>query len=134
MASISMDIATTFLGLAKRHPTRLNTIGTAVFPVFRKHRIPPCRAYLTCCSTNSRTVSVNWSSKPKPFSCRFTTSAAATTSTPQSEDSDVSTKIPPDDRIPATIITGFLGSGKVKFPLCNLLFIKILVWKSNSFV
>lgn len=112
MASISMEIATTFVGLARRHPTRLNTIGTAVFPGFRKHRIPQGRAYLTCCSTNSRMVSVNWTSKPKPFSCRFTASASAT-STPQSEDSDVLTKIPPDDRIPATIITGFLGSGKV---------------------
>lgn len=35
---------------------------------------------------------------------------AATTS--QSDDSDVATKYPPDNRIPATIITGFLGSGK----------------------
>lgn len=111
MASISMDIATTFLGLAKRNPTRLNTIGTAVFPCFRKRRFPQCRSYLTCCSTNSGLVSVNWTPKPKPFSSRFTASAA-TTSTPQSEDSDVLTKIPSDDRIPATIITGFLGSGK----------------------
>lgn len=38
--------------------------------------------------------------------------AATATTTPQSEGSDVTTKIPPDDRIPATIITGFLGSGK----------------------
>ncbi|XP_065857166.1 uncharacterized protein [Euphorbia lathyris] len=37
--------------------------------------------------------------------CRFSFAAA-------SEDCDVTTKIPPDDRIPATIITGFLGSGK----------------------
>ncbi|KAK9281980.1 hypothetical protein L1049_004890 [Liquidambar formosana] len=39
-------------------------------------------------------------------------SAAATAAAAESESSDVSTKIPPDDRIPATIITGFLGSGK----------------------
>lgn len=38
--------------------------------------------------------------------------AATTTTTPQSESSDVLTQIPPDNRIPATIITGFLGSGK----------------------
>lgn len=38
---------------------------------------------------------------------RFVASAAAT-----EEGSDVLTKIPPDERIPATIITGFLGSGK----------------------
>lgn len=37
---------------------------------------------------------------------------ATATPTQQDEDSDVLTKIPPDDRIPATIITGFLGSGK----------------------
>lgn len=38
--------------------------------------------------------------------------AATTATTPQSESSDVLTQIPPDNRIPATIITGFLGSGK----------------------
>ncbi|KAG1327862.1 hypothetical protein COCNU_01G017960 [Cocos nucifera] len=38
---------------------------------------------------------------------RFVASATAT-----EEGSDVLTKIPPDERIPATIITGFLGSGK----------------------
>lgn len=39
---------------------------------------------------------------------------AAASSTAQSEDvSDVISKVLPDDRIPATIITGFLGSGKV---------------------
>ncbi|KAL6911649.1 hypothetical protein ACP4OV_000454 [Aristida adscensionis] len=39
---------------------------------------------------------------------RFAASAASTTE----EDAGVETMIPPDDRIPATIITGFLGSGK----------------------
>lgn len=37
---------------------------------------------------------------------------AATATTSQSESSDVLTQIVPDNRIPATIITGFLGSGK----------------------
>lgn len=42
--------------------------------------------------------------------------ASTSTATPsQTEDPDVSSKIPPDNRIPATIITGFLGSGKVRF-------------------
>ncbi|KAM7266613.1 hypothetical protein ACFE04_004510 [Oxalis oulophora] len=42
---------------------------------------------------------------------RFSVSANAASTT--ADDSDVSTtKIPPDNRIPATIITGFLGSGK----------------------
>ncbi|KAH9715411.1 CobW C-terminal domain-containing protein [Citrus sinensis] len=42
---------------------------------------------------------------PRPYR-RFTVSASA------SEDSDLLTKIPPDNRSPASIITGFLGSGK----------------------
>ncbi|KAL1199311.1 hypothetical protein V5N11_015699 [Cardamine amara subsp. amara] len=37
---------------------------------------------------------------------------SSVSSSAQAEDSDVTTKIPPDNRIPATIITGFLGSGK----------------------
>ena len=41
---------------------------------------------------------------------RFAASAASTTE----ECSGVDTMIPPDNRIPATIITGFLGSGKVR--------------------
>nr|GLL29644.1 unnamed protein product [Ipomoea trifida] len=52
-----------------------------------------------------------YSPKLRRFSQRFTASAA-TTSTPQSEDYDVLTKIPPDNRILTTIITDFLGSGK----------------------
>lgn len=49
--------------------------------------------------------------KLKRSSRRFTVSSTAAP-TSQGETSDVSTKIPPDNRIPATIITGFLGSGK----------------------
>lgn len=41
--------------------------------------------------------------------------SVAATATTASDQSDVATKIPPDSRIPATIITGFLGSGKVIF-------------------
>ncbi|GJN22483.1 hypothetical protein PR202_gb10048 [Eleusine coracana subsp. coracana] len=41
---------------------------------------------------------------------RFAASAASTTE----EGADADTMIPPDNRIPATIITGFLGSGKVR--------------------
>ncbi|KAI5660455.1 hypothetical protein M9H77_29248 [Catharanthus roseus] len=111
MASMSMDIATTFLGLAKRNPIRMNSIRTAVFPRLWENKSYQGRTILACCSVNSRIVSLKCTPKPKNFSRRFTASAA-TTSTPQSEDSDVLTKIPPDDRIPATIITGFLGSGK----------------------
>lgn len=43
-------------------------------------------------------------------STRRSLSASATSTT--EEGSEVTTKVPPDNRIPATIITGFLGSGK----------------------
>lgn len=48
----------------------------------------------------------------KRTSPRFSVFASTATPTSESDESDVLTKIPPDDRIPATIITGFLGSGK----------------------
>ncbi|KAL3528909.1 hypothetical protein ACH5RR_008231 [Cinchona calisaya] len=64
-----------------------------------------------CSLVHSRIVHVNYSLNTKGFPKRFTASSS-TASTPQSEDSDVLTKIPPDDIIPATIITGFLGSEK----------------------
>lgn len=111
MASMSVDIATTFLGLAKRQPAPLNRFGAAVFTHLWKNKVFMNQSYSICSSARSRIVSINCTSKAKGFSRRISASAA-TTSTPQSEDSDVLTKIPPDDRIPATIITGFLGSGK----------------------
>ncbi|KAL3511930.1 hypothetical protein ACH5RR_024647 [Cinchona calisaya] len=114
MASVSIDIATTFLGLAKMHPTPLNRFGNRVFPQLWKNKIFMNQSYSICSSTRSSIMPVSFTSKTKGLSRRFTVAAgAATTSTPpQSEDSDILTKIPPDDRIPATIITGFLGSGK----------------------
>ncbi|XP_027123156.1 uncharacterized protein [Coffea arabica] len=111
MASMSIDIATAFLGLAKRQPAPLNRFGATVFTQLWKNEVFVNQSYSICSSVRSRIVSINCTSKAKRFSRRFIASAA-TTSTPQSEDSDILTKIPPDDRIPATIITGFLGSGK----------------------
>lgn len=111
MASMSIDIATTFLGLAKRQLTPLNRFGATVFPQLWKNKVFMNQSHSICSSVRSRIVSINCTSKARGFSRRFTASAAST-STPQSENSDVLTKIPPDDRIPATIITGFLGSGK----------------------
>ncbi|CAN4086453.1 unnamed protein product [Withania somnifera] len=110
MASFSMDIATTFIGLAKRQPQTLLGIRTAVFPSLWK----TSKYQRQLCSTSSSSrisFAVNNSTKPNKFSRGFTASASST-SAPQSEDSDILTKIPPDNRIPATIITGFLGSGK----------------------
>ncbi|KDP37034.1 hypothetical protein JCGZ_06090 [Jatropha curcas] len=110
MASLSLDIATTCISFASRHRTPLARIRTAVLPPFLK---PHQTLSLTTRSFHSRIVAVGFS-KPTFNSCRrFTVSAASsTTAAPQSEDSDLTTKIPPDNRIPATIITGFLGSGK----------------------
>lgn len=77
---------------------------------WRNKSIRSRSCYIACFSTNSGAVSLSHA-KSKHFSRRFT-AFATTTNAPQSESSDVLTKIPPDDRVPATIITGFLGSGK----------------------
>ncbi|CAK9185607.1 unnamed protein product [Ilex paraguariensis] len=112
MASMSMDIATTFLGLYKRPTTLLSGVRTTVFPLLWKPQPQyHSHSFRTSSSLRSRIITADYLPKSKQLSRRFTVSAT-TTSTPQSEDSDVLTKIPPDDRIPATIITGFLGSGK----------------------
>ncbi|KAM0943482.1 putative cobW/HypB/UreG, nucleotide-binding domain, cobalamin (vitamin B12) biosynthesis CobW [Dioscorea sansibarensis] len=102
MAVMSTDLATTFLGFAKRH------VAIATFrlrpALLARTRAPSHRALtrVAAPSISVRTL------KSKAATRRFTASAASTTE----ENSDVMTKIPPDDRIPATIITGFLGSGK----------------------
>ncbi|CAN4088573.1 unnamed protein product [Withania somnifera] len=110
MASFSIDIATTFMGLAKRQPQQLRGICTAVFPNLWKTRKYQ-RQFYSINSSSRVSFAISNSAKPNKFSREFTASATST-STPQSEDSDMLNKIPPDNRIPATIITGFLGSGK----------------------
>ncbi|CAL5327618.1 unnamed protein product [Camellia sinensis] len=108
MASVSMDIATTFIGLAKLQTTPRSRVRASVFPLLWRSKFRNSHSLRTI-SIQPRIVSIDLS-KSNPFSRRFT--AAAATATPQTDGSDVSTKIPPDDRVPATIITGFLGSGK----------------------
>lgn len=108
MASMSMDIATTFIGLAKLQTTPRSRVRASVFPLLWRSKFRNSHSLRTI-SIQPRIVSIDLS-KSNPFSRRFT--AAASTATPQTDGSDVSTKIPPDDRVPATIITGFLGSGK----------------------
>ncbi|XP_022724158.1 uncharacterized protein LOC111280894 isoform X2 [Durio zibethinus] len=113
---ISTDLATTFINFTSRcHRHRhqpqtppLSVIRTTVLPLLFK---PTTISTLSLSSkTNCTIISTSNFSKTNRFR-RFSVSAVATT-TPQTEDSDVSSKIPPDNRIPATIITGFLGSGK----------------------
>jgi hypothetical protein len=105
LSSLSVDIATTFASLTSRHPT---TLRSTILPFLLK----PQRTHHPVLKTT-----------PPFHRRRFSVSATATTSAPQTDDSDLTTKIPPDNRIPATIITGFLGSGKVLFLSSFLSFI-----------
>ncbi|CAI9113932.1 OLC1v1037493C1 [Oldenlandia corymbosa var. corymbosa] len=113
MATLSIDIGTTFLGLAKSQPASLNRFGRIFFPqLWRRNNVSQSSSYSVAPAAYSRVESCNYTSWRRKRSSRRFSASAATTSTPQSEDSDILTKIPPDNRIPATIITGFLGSGK----------------------
>ncbi|PIN14447.1 Cobalamin synthesis protein [Handroanthus impetiginosus] len=115
ITSVSMDMASTFLGLARVRPCPLSSVKNTLF--FCRNRpkiIAQSRKFLTSTTTTTITTSSTVVYSPKQlrkFSRRFTASSS-TTSAPETEDSDVLTKIPPDNRVPATIITGFLGSGK----------------------
>ncbi|XP_030546821.1 COBW domain-containing protein 1 [Rhodamnia argentea] len=106
MASLSMDLATTFLGIKSCTRKSLYSLRSTVFPVGvnakTSHQLR---------SLSSRTPRFGSRLVAFPSSRKFTVAATAT-SVPQSDEADVLTKIPPDNRIPATIITGFLGSGK----------------------
>ncbi|WVY92971.1 hypothetical protein V8G54_032059 [Vigna mungo] len=99
--TFTAEVASSFFGLAYRNPKPFTlSLQTTLLPLLRR--------------TTTRSQSLTHSlSAPFPLrTARRFTVAATTAAPPQSEDSDVSTVIPPDNRIPATIITGFLGSGK----------------------
>ncbi|KAI9128254.1 hypothetical protein K1719_001247 [Acacia pycnantha] len=106
MAFLTADLAASSIGFAFRTPNqnlnRFTRIRTTLYPLF-------------CTSKRTHTQVLSYSSlnvaKPRRSARSFTVAATSAT-TPQSESSDVTTMIPPDNRIPATIITGFLGSGK----------------------
>ncbi|KAH6782010.1 plastid transcriptionally active 17 [Perilla frutescens var. hirtella] len=113
VASVSMGIATNFLGLAKTRSYPISSVKTThFFTRNRQNCIVQNRKFLACTiSANSRIVCS--SKQPeRRFSRRLTAVSSSATSAAETEDSGVVTKIPPDNRIPATIITGFLGSGK----------------------
>ncbi|XP_027365391.1 COBW domain-containing protein 1 [Abrus precatorius] len=97
--TFSAEVASNFFNLAYRNPKPVTSIQTAFLPLLRTTRRR---------TIHSRSFSTTFALRPAR---RFTV-AATTSAPPQSEGSDVSTVIPPDNRIPATIITGFLGSGK----------------------
>uniref|UniRef100_A0A7N2LN85 CobW C-terminal domain-containing protein n=1 Tax=Quercus lobata TaxID=97700 RepID=A0A7N2LN85_QUELO len=118
--SITADLASTFLSLSSRagaaHRTRLSQVRATVLPFLLSPNNKTFQSQSHSLRFSFSTLSFNSSiiaAKPKRGLRRFTTAATATTTTtPQSEGSDLSSKIPADNRIPATIITGFLGSGK----------------------
>ncbi|KAL6996655.1 hypothetical protein U1Q18_006784 [Sarracenia purpurea var. burkii] len=109
MAS-AIGTATAFIGLAKRRTSPLSRVRTSLFalPWRTQTQISVCSRTL---SVTPKILSIHLPTS-KRFSRGFTAAAASTTATPQADNPDLSTKIPPDDRVPATIITGFLGSGK----------------------
>lgn len=123
------------MGLAKLRSYPIPSVKTAHF--FSRNRLiltAQSRKFLACAaSANSRIVCS--SNQPKRRFCRRLTVASAATSAAETEDSGVITKIPPDNRIPATIITGFLGSGKVfsVFPI-NLCVLMFCYWPTFVFL
>ncbi|KAJ1400199.1 P-loop containing nucleoside triphosphate hydrolase [Sesbania bispinosa] len=103
MASFAFtaELASSFFGVAYRNPKPFTPLHTTLLP-------------LLCTRTTQQSLTLSsstYSTFPRRTTRRFS-AAASTTAPPHSEGSDVSTAIPPDNRIPATIITGFLGSGK----------------------
>ncbi|KAH8520802.1 hypothetical protein Peur_039583 [Populus x canadensis] len=97
LSSVSVDVATTFVSLTSHHPTRI--LRSTLLPFLLK----PQKTH----------QSLLLKTTPSLQRRRFSVSSIDTTSSaPQTDDSGLTTKIPPDNRISATIITGFLGSGK----------------------
>ncbi|RZC62414.1 hypothetical protein C5167_024166 [Papaver somniferum] len=109
MATISMDIATTFVGLLKRQTSTIPTTTTA-FPLLWRRTTN--RLISSSSSPLLRTSSSNVLLSNSHFRKRSIRRFIASATQADTSDDSVLTKIPPDNRIPATIITGFLGSGK----------------------
>ncbi|KAJ8755187.1 hypothetical protein K2173_018985 [Erythroxylum novogranatense] len=111
-SSLSVDIVTTFLSLTCRRRSKQaldSRLHATVLPFlpFKTQTTHWSLSVRAERSFNSLRFSNNSASTLRRRFC-----SATATSTSLSEDSDLATKIPPDNRIPATIITGFLGSGK----------------------
>ncbi|XP_057423965.1 uncharacterized protein LOC130717655 [Lotus japonicus] len=101
MASFAFtaELTSTVFGAAYRNPKPFIPLRTTLLPLLR------------ATTTKTKTITITHSFSPTLARRGFAV-AASTSAPPHSESSDVSTAIPPDNRIPATIITGFLGSGK----------------------
>ncbi|KAL8171610.1 hypothetical protein V2J09_023414 [Rumex salicifolius] len=114
MASLSVDVASSFfISFATRHARPFYKPSYLRLPFLSRAANPS----LEFCS-----VSVGRSIKSQALGAGFLKSplsnprvrgfSTAASSSATAETEDLTTKIPPDNRIPATIITGFLGSGK----------------------
>ncbi|CAI8601583.1 unnamed protein product [Vicia faba] len=104
MASFT-EFASSLLCVAYRKPRTFNLLSnnTRITKTTFLHRSNSSPVSKLLCNNNIHTTPVR----------RFTVASSSTVSPPQTdEDEEVSTVIPQDNRIPATIITGFLGSGK----------------------
>ncbi|CAH1423002.1 unnamed protein product [Lactuca virosa] len=111
MASTSINLTTTFIGLAKLQKTSIagNHVPRMWRTITFRHR-----GFATTSRSIHPPLAAVSLSRAKRLSRNLSVAATAapTQQDEDYEDSDVFTKIPPDNRIPATIITGFLGSGK----------------------
>ncbi|CAN6999975.1 unnamed protein product [Brassica oleracea var. botrytis] len=111
MATLSkLEMATTFLAFTSpRSATALNyRFSSAAVPIFSRRIAKPVSVRAKPSLLYPPVVNSN---RLRKFSS--VSASASASAPPQTDDSDVTTtKIPPDNRIPATIITGFLGSGK----------------------
>jgi hypothetical protein len=103
MAFCFTELASSLFGAAYRKPKPFTTLLSTNTKIKRTIHFQPL---------NSSPISTIFRSNNHN---KLTRLSSSTSSPPQTTDDsdDVSTVIPPDNRIPATIITGFLGSGKV---------------------
>ncbi|KAJ1698509.1 hypothetical protein LUZ63_007021 [Rhynchospora breviuscula] len=105
MAAFTTDLATAFLGLARwRSAAPISRLSLHLLPVPR----------VSISAANSRLYTGAFPRRTAAIGQRrlFATSVDAPPTDEDEDCSGVVEMIPPDNRIPATIITGFLGSGK----------------------
>lgn len=133
--TFTAELASSFFGAAYRNPKPFTPLQASFLPLLRSSSRSrrTTTTHFQPLYLNSHSFSRIFFHNPSKHARRFT-AAASTSAPPQTEDSDVSTAIPPDNRIPATIITGFLGSGKVSsYLLISLIHFKISVSETLNF-
>lgn len=122
MASFT-EFASSLLSVAYRKPKTFNLLSTNT-RITRTSFLQRSNSFPV-----SKLLSNNFHTTPLR---RFTVASSTASPPLTDEDEELSTVIPPDNRIPATIITGFLGSGKVSylilFPLIFISVYEIDIW------